>query len=180
MRVLLLILLLGACGTGSTVTPSPANEGPEANIAADRASTPLEPVPDNRARALQAPMAATDAQGAVSVLARYFALIGARNYGEAWRLWSGEGRASGMAEPAFAASFAGYREYRANIGPPGDTEGAAGSLYVEVPVQIYGRSADGAAFTMSGRATLRRVNDVPGSTDAQRRWHIESIDVSPD
>jgi hypothetical protein len=23
---------------------------------------------------------------------------------------------------------------------------------------------------------LRRVNDVPGSTEAQRRWHIERID----
>jgi hypothetical protein len=25
---------------------------------------------------------------------------------------------------------------------------------------------------------LRRVNDVPGSTEAQRRWHIERIDWS--
>jgi hypothetical protein len=25
---------------------------------------------------------------------------------------------------------------------------------------------------------LRRVNDVPGSTEAQRRWHIERIDIS--
>jgi len=26
---------------------------------------------------------------------------------------------------------------------------------------------------------LRRVNDVPGSTDQQRRWHIERIVVDP-
>jgi hypothetical protein len=30
---------------------------------------------------------------------------------------------------------------------------------------------------MAGRATLRRVNDVPGSTAAQRRWHIQTIDA---
>jgi len=24
---------------------------------------------------------------------------------------------------------------------------------------------------------LRRVNDVPGSTEAQRRWHIERIEL---
>jgi hypothetical protein len=28
----------------------------------------------------------------------------------------------------------------------------------------------------SGKAILRRVNDVPGSTEAQRHWHIERID----
>jgi hypothetical protein len=26
---------------------------------------------------------------------------------------------------------------------------------------------------------LRRVNDVPGSTEPQRRWHIERIDWKP-
>jgi hypothetical protein len=25
---------------------------------------------------------------------------------------------------------------------------------------------------------LRRVNDVPGSTEAQRRWHIERIELN--
>jgi hypothetical protein len=29
-----------------------------------------------------------------------------------------------------------------------------------------------------GEVVVRRVNDVPGSTEAQRRWHIERIDVA--
>ena len=55
-------------------------------------------------------------------------------------------------------------------------EGAAGSSYVTVPVVVYGR-APGGAFSRSGSATLRRVNDVPGSTEVQRRWHIERIEL---
>lgn len=182
MRLLPIIVLLGACSAAPTAAPTPGNENAEANAAAEAPLTPPAPgtpgAPD-RTPISEAPLAEASAQGAASVLERYFALVGERAYGEAWRLWSDEGRASGLDEQAFAASFAGYREYRANIGTPGEIEGAAGSLYVEVPVQIYGRRADGAAFNMSGRATLRRVNDVPGSTDAQRRWHIASIDVTP-
>ncbi|WP_305598309.1 hypothetical protein [Phenylobacterium sp.] len=37
---------------------------------------------------------------------------------------------------------------------------------------IYGRRLDGAPLHLSGKATLRRVNDVPGSSEAQRRWRI--------
>jgi hypothetical protein len=31
----------------------------------------------------------------------------------------------------------------------------------------------------SGKAVLRRVNDVPGSTPEQRRWRIERIELKP-
>ena len=50
---------------------------------------------------------------------------------------------------------------------------------VEVPVQVYGRLADGRPFNMLGPMTLRRVNDVPGSTAEQRRWHIAESGVRP-
>jgi hypothetical protein len=33
--------------------------------------------------------------------------------------------------------------------------------------------ADGAAFSRSGKLTLRRIGEVPGSTPAQREWRIE-------
>jgi hypothetical protein len=49
--------------------------------------------------------------------------------------------------------------------------GAAGSIYVTVPVVFYGDK-----FRRAADVILRRVNDVPGSTEAQRRWHIERID----
>ncbi|HEX6859047.1 MAG TPA: hypothetical protein VF138_02440 [Caulobacteraceae bacterium] len=53
------------------------------------------------------------------------------------------------------------------LGEPGRQEGAAGSIYLEVPAMIGDQ-----AVTL----VLRRVNDVPGSTPEQRRWHVERID----
>jgi hypothetical protein len=48
-----------------------------------------------------------------------------------------------------------------------------------VPVLIYGRRKTGEAVHELGEATLRRVNDVPGSTPEQRAWHIYKIDLKP-
>ena len=62
---------------------------------------------------------------------------------------------------------------------PGTPEGAAGSIYIEVPVVTYGRLADGREFHQSGQAVLRRVNDVPGATPAQLRWRIVRIELKP-
>ena len=53
-------------------------------------------------------------------------------------------------------------------------EGAAGSLYVEVPVRTYGLTSKGEKFEQPGTVTLRRVNDVDGATPTQLRWTIRS------
>jgi hypothetical protein len=62
------------------------------------------------------------------------------------------------------------------IGKPGDSEGAAGSIYITDPVVFYGKRKSGVEFRRGADVILRRVNDVPGSTEAQRRWHIERIE----
>jgi hypothetical protein len=129
---------------------------------------------DDRKPIAEAPFAATGAQGAAAVVQAYYALVEAGRYAAARRLW-GDGAASGLSEKAFAAGFARYRDYHAQIGAPGAVEGAAGSLYVEVPVVLYGRTPDG-AFTRKAKVTLRRVNDVPGSTAEDRRWHIRTVE----
>ena len=54
-------------------------------------------------------------------------------------------------------------------------EGAAGSIYLSVPIDSF-RLLEGTSSTRSATAVLRRVNDVPGSTEAQRHWHIERIE----
>ncbi|MDQ8756937.1 hypothetical protein RCO27_11935 [Sphingosinicella sp. LHD-64] len=188
------LLLLASCSREPAQAPAAAqNEArqnvaleqpPEANQVAEALLDPPAPgepggLPDDRTPVDEGPFAETSAQGAANVLQSYFALIEQRRYGEARRLWSDDGRASGKSETDFASGFERYREYHANIGGPGEIEGAAGSLYVEVPVQVYGRLRDGAPFNASGTAMLRRVNDVPGSTAEQRRWHISQISVEP-
>jgi len=164
-------------------------DGPFADIGLVRCEndTPVSPpapgtpggLPDDRTPVSEAPFSSTSAQGAANVLQTYYGLLAAGRYDEAWRLWTQGGEGSGMTADEFSKSFAQYESYNANIGAPGRIEGAAGSLYVSVPVQIYGRRKTGEEVHLLGEATLRRVNDVPGSTPEQRAWHIFRIDVHP-
>ena len=131
--------------------------------------------PDDRTPLSEAPFSDKSAQGAAQVVQRYFALVEERKYGAARLLWDRGGDASGKSKADFAADFGRYRDYHAEIGAPGRMEGAAGSSYVEVPVQLYGHLKDGTPFRRPAKVTLRRVNDVPGSTAEQRRWHISDL-----
>jgi hypothetical protein len=75
----------------------------------------------------------------------------------------------------FDRHFAQYSNLKVSIGNAGEQEGAAGSIYLSVPISISGVSS-GKHVDRSATVILRRVNDVPGSTEAQRHWHIERID----
>ncbi|MBA3677396.1 MAG: hypothetical protein H0W74_08340 [Sphingosinicella sp.] len=160
-------------------TPAPPQSGPsEPGPSQSGPAAPGTPsgLPDDRTPVSEAPFTPKSAQGAGQVLQTYFALIEAGKYDAAWKLrWKGEGDDPKSARD-FAASFARYAEYHANIGAPGAISGAAGSLYVNVPVQLYGRMRDGKSFSSAGIVTLRRVNDVPGSSAEQRSWRIYSRD----
>lgn len=117
----------------------------------------------------EAPFAPESAQDAADVVRDYYALIESGDYEKAWLLrWDSKGSGRNR----FVAGFAPYAEYHATVGTPTEIQGAAGSLYVEVPVQLYGRRKDGKPFGSAGTITLRRVNDVPGSTEVERRWRI--------
>ena len=109
----------------------------------------------------------------------YFALLADKKFGEAQKLWSDSGKASGMNAQDFAASFGKYASYNAQIGAPGEIEGAAGSLFVEVPVVVYGTMKTGEPVNLKGKVRLRRVNEVPGATPDQLRWHIAETALQP-
>ena len=79
----------------------------------------------------------------------------------------------------FESDFGNYRSLRVKMGAPGDQEGAAGSIYLRVPLDISGQ-VNGRDVERRATAVVRRVNDVPGSTEAQRHWHIERIDWKVD
>lgn len=134
-------------------------------------------LPDDRTPLAEGPIAPNSAQGAAQVVQQYAAELEARNYAAAWALWGDGGKASGRATAdAFARTFDRYDSWHAQVGAPGRMEGAAGSSYVTVPLVIYGRLKTGAEVHEKADVTLRRVNDVPGSTPDQRRWHIERIE----
>lgn len=170
---LLAMLVLAGCGGAArdegNATPVP-EERPAAKPPADIAPE-AQPVPGPESPV--APDGAADAEAAAEVVRTYYALIAARRYDEAWRLRS---NGSGKAPPEFVEQFAAHSELRATVGTPSRIEGAAGSLYVEIPVQLYGRRTDGAPFASAGTITLRRSNDVPGATAEQRSWRIYASD----
>jgi hypothetical protein len=181
MKPIALLAALAAC---SVETPPAENAADQANAAA-----PLSPPEPGTAGGLPiqagTPQAEPDgpidpkgAEGAGQVLQSFGALIEQKRFGEARKLWAGGAPQSQMSDSEFAAQYRAYSEAHLQSGAPGDIEGAAGSLYIDIPVVLYGRMANGRQFSRSGTATLRRVNDVPGSTEEQRLWHIASIDFA--
>jgi hypothetical protein len=129
-------------------------------------------LPDNRT-ALEEPNGPIDprsTEAAGQVVQHYGALIEQKRFADAEMLWS-----SAQTAREFALQLKRYPEAHLEIGNPGESEGAAGSVYVTVPVIFYGDDVNGAEFRRQADVILRRVNDVPGSTEEQRRWHIERI-----
>ncbi|MGN6820132.1 MAG: MliC family protein [Sphingomonas sp.] len=160
--------------TNGAVPPATGDERPLAPAA------PGQPggLPDDRTPAAEGKFAPDSAQGAANVVQIYYASIEGGKYAAARALWGNGGADSKLSPAAFAASFAKYKEYHANIGGPGEIEGAAGSRYVTVPVQIYARLKDGRPDYRTGNVVLRRT-EVDGATPEQRKWHIYSIDLKP-
>ena len=176
-KALALTLLLGAACTKQGPPPAPvANDtapisDPAPAPASNDAQAPLNPpapgepggLPDDRSPISEGKIDPRSAQGAGQVLQHYFALAEQGKFAAANEYWS---------DGAQPLDLSKYREIPGNIGAPGGMEGAAGSSYVDIPVQLYGRTKDGKEFNSRGTMTLRRVNDVPGSTAEQRAWHI--------
>lgn len=113
-------------------------------------------------------------EAAKQLVERYGELVEQGRWAEAGKLWTSPQSAS-----RFAADFSDQTITGVRVENPDRLEGAAGSIYVTVDVGFYGKLKSGAKAGGPAVVTLRRVNEVPGSTEAQRRWHIERIDWQP-
>jgi hypothetical protein len=143
--------------------PPPAPAAPAARAEVPPHATSL-PEPNG-------PIPPKSAEAAGQVIQQYGALIEEKRWAQAARLWG----SSDTAEK-FAAKLKSNRETHMAIGNLSEPEGAAGSIYITMPVSFYGKDSAGGSFRERRTVTLRRVNDVPGSTKAQRRWHIDRIE----
>jgi hypothetical protein len=156
--------LLAACNQ-QTVQNQPAANAPEpvvsSNEVAPATNAAAKPAPLSEPKG---PIDPKSVEAAGQVVQSYGALIEQHRLGEAARLWG---------DSAAAANFARGlpHEIHLEIGDLGETEGAAGSIYTTMPVTFYGDK-----YRRAADVILRRVNDVDGSTEAQRRWHIERIE----
>lgn len=180
-----MMLMIVACSAqspdqGNAVGNGSATVHPTSPASADGQATAGAPgtpggLPDDRTP-LEEPKGTIDyksAEAAGQVVQRYGGLLEQRKFAEARMLWSNDGQASGLSAAQFAAAYDKYATIHSEVGRPADMEGAAGSSYITVPFRLYGTLKSGGPFNLVGPLTLRRVNDVPGSTDAQRHWHIE-------
>jgi hypothetical protein len=184
-RSMILALALAGAACGRTPADDSTQPAPATQNETQAPALPPETVkpgeagglPDDRTPIAEGPIDPKSGQGAGQVLQRFGALLEQRKFGEAYRLWSDGGRASGLSEAQFAAAYGKYDEIHAEVGAPGQSEGAAGSIYVDVPFRLYGTIKRGGPFNLIGTVTLRRVNEVPGSTEEQRGWHIYQSDL---
>jgi len=174
MRLVILgavVLALAACGrpqprdnangNGSLLVPKEAQPG---------APPPPTPHPPPLSEP-KGPIDPKSVEAAGQVVQHYGALIEQGRWTASRDLWS-----SADAAKLFERNFRTYADVHVEIGDLGEPEGAAGSIYVTEPVTFYGQKNQGGEYRRAAEVTLRRVNDVPGSTDAERRWHIERIE----
>jgi hypothetical protein len=132
---------------------------------------PDEPIP-----AAEGTIDPKSAQGAAQLVQGYYGLLEEKRFADAQKLWGDQSEYASQSPTGFAARFSAFSEIHANIGAPTDSEGAAGSLYIGVPIQIYARvAATGKPYYALRTVNLRRINDVDGSSETDRSWHIESI-----
>lgn len=105
----------------------------------------------------------------------YAALLQAHKFDQAYGFLD---PSIGLTKAQFEKSLSDYKTIHAAVGKSGPVEGAAGSLYSTVQLALSGEKLDGTPYFLTGPVTLRRVNDVPGSTQEQRKWHIYKLDLS--
>jgi hypothetical protein len=141
------------------IVPAPGT-GPDAR-------TPLAPV--------RPAIDPKSTEAAVQLVRGFVQLLNQRKFDDAYMLLG----PNAPPRRAFDHDFARLSDLEVRQGAAGDQDGAAGSIYLSVPLTVSG-TADGKRVRRSAEAVLRRVNDVPGSTEAQRHWHIERIDWTGD
>ena len=180
--ILVAIVALSACDRPRQQDAQPQSNAPAPAPVEATAQAPEpavnEAAPVAPTGSLPEPHGAIDpksVEAAGQVVQHYGALVEQDRFLQAERLWGDINAARSFA----TALDAKFKDVHLEIGDLGGTEGAAGSIYTTVPVVFYGTSEQGKPLRRPASIVLRRVNDVPGSTERQRRWHIERIEWKP-
>lgn len=163
-----LVFHLGGCQRGPA---SPAED--TAKVAASPTIPSAGPVPKVEPAGSAGAVQPSLAKRPEDVLDAFAAAIEARDWRSARAFWADKGNRSGMDAETFAETW-GTLKAPSVVISEGQQEGAAGSIYYTAPVVI----TDGDR-TITGDVILRRVNNVPGASAEQLRWHIDSTTLKP-
>lgn len=111
------------------------------------------------------------AEAAGQVVQTFGALIDQGRWTEAEKLFGDSAAAAKVLAP-----LKSKWEVHLEIGELSKPKREAGSTFVSMPITFFGKTVNKVEFRDPATVVLRRVNDVPGSTEAQRRWHIARIE----
>jgi hypothetical protein len=153
---LVLGLALAGCTRGADTPPPARTEPPEVAVA--DTSAPADPA---------------------DAVRKYYAAIEAKDFARAYAFWGQGGLASGRTYAEFAAGFDSTAHTAVAITDPVTIEGAAGSSFAEVRVRVDATTLAGEPQRFAGAYVVRRVNDVPGATPGQLRWHLDAARLDP-
>ena len=110
-----------------------------------------------------------DRNDPVGTLAAYYSAINARDYRSAYRFWDSPPQSFEQ----FAHGFADTDRVRFLVEPSTHVEGAAGSVYAEIPTIIISTTRSGSERMFAGCYVMRRSNVE------DRGWRIYRGDLSP-
>lgn len=157
-------------------------ETPRAPAPAAKTPAPAKQTPSPRTPPTPEPTSSASRSGAdsvgdpVEIVRDYYGAIRAHDFLRAYEMWDLAGQSNRKSFAQFEAGFDSTESVDVRTGVPGRVEGAAGSRFITVPVEIDSRLRDGTHQRFTGTYTLRRVV-VPGASAAQRRWHLYAANI---
>lgn len=110
---------------------------------------------------------------ALQLLQAYYQAINDANYPRAYSYWENNGQASQQSYSVFVQGFAETDKVALTVGQA-QTNGAAGSVYTEVPVVLVAQQRDGSRQSFCGHYRLRRTTVPPFDTFG---WRIEQASI---
>ena len=114
----------------------------------------------------------------MQVIRDYYQAINQRDFERAYHAWGDGGANSNQTIDEFRRGYDQTDHVVVEIGQPGRIDAAAGSRYIDIPVEITATMKNGQVQHFSGSYSLRRTV-VEGSTPEQQTWHFYTADIVP-
>jgi hypothetical protein len=106
------------------------------------------------------PLPPAELMNPTSLLQFYYAAINRHEFARAYSYWDNLGKASGQSFAEFQQGFANTDRVAITLGTP-QGQGAAGSIYIDVPIVIVATQSDKSIRSYCGSYTLRGLNVPP-------------------
>jgi len=111
----------------------------------------------------------------VGLLTAFYDAVNSKDFERAYRYWENP--------PGNSQNFAqGYKDttsVQLIVQLPARIDGAAGSIYAEIPTVIAARQRDGSERRFVGCYTMRKLNLSPSDVPKQEGWRIYKASVTP-